>query len=127
MEKRISLFSILKQENRLDTIFVYPAIQTEVDPYEKNRENTYMNPIPIKALIRQISQEALRWKYYGQVPSKSIEIIAELKYETLFKTASKIKYDEDYYKCMKDDSQNFMITKRHDYIIVILGLKNDSD
>lgn len=125
MEKRVSLFEILKEEGKLETLLIYAAKEGISDPYEKNTTKTYMNPLPIKALIRQVSQEALRWKYYGQIPTKSIEVIAELKYETLFRTADKIKYGNDYYKTMKDDSQNFMITKRTDYIIVIIGLKND--
>jgi len=125
MNKRINLFGILKNENKLSTLLVYSATQIQLDPYEKNTEKNFMNPLPIKALVRQISQESLRWKYYSMIPSKSIEVIAELKYETLFKTADKIKYNEEYYKCWKDDSQNFMITKRNDYILVILGIKND--
>jgi len=125
MNKRINLFGILKNENKLSTLLVYSAQEVTLDPYERNTEKKFNNPLPIKALVRQISQESLRWKYYGMIPSKSIEVIAELKYETLFKTADKIKYNEEYYKCWKDDSQNFMITKRNDYILVILGIKND--
>jgi hypothetical protein len=83
------------------------------------------NPLPIKGLIRQISFEALKWKYTGLLPSKSIEVIAEKKYLTLFKTADKIKCGDNYYKVWKDDSKNFMIMERNDYVVVIMGLKNE--
>ena len=125
MEKRIDLFNLLRNEGQLSTLHVYQAREVVDDPYEKTKTNTYMNPLPIKGLVRQVSWESLRWKYPGLIPSKSIEVIAEKKYKTLFTTADKIKYDDNYYKCWKDDSQNFMIMERTDYIVVILGLKND--
>ena len=118
-------FKNLRNEGKLKTLYAYASTETIVDPYEKNRESLFQNPLPIKALIRQISFEALKWKYLGLIPSKSIEVIAEKKYKTLFTTADKIKYGDDYYKCWKDDSKNFMIIERSDYIVVILGLKNE--
>jgi hypothetical protein len=125
MENRINIFNLFKNEGKLSTLYVYQSREVENDPYEHTKTLTYMNPLPIKGLIRQISWESLRWKYTGLLPSKSIEVIAEKKYETLFQTADKIKYGDDFYSCWKDDSKNFMILKRPDYIICILGLKNE--
>lgn len=124
-EKRIDLFNLFKNEGKLETLYVYAAKEIQNDPYEKNKSLTYLNPLPIKGLIRQVSWESLKWKYPGLLPSGSIEVIAEKKYETLFQTADKIKYKDNLYKCWKDDSQNFMIMKRPDYVVVILGLKNE--
>lgn len=123
MEKRIDVFNLLKGEGKLETLHVYAAKETQVDPYEKNRDKIYLNPLPIKALIRQVSFEALHWKYYGQIPIGSIECIAEKKYLTLFRTADKIKYKDDYFKCYKDDAQGFAILERSDYVVVILAKK----
>jgi hypothetical protein len=124
-EKRIDLFNLFKNEGKLETLHVYAAKETQLDPYEKNKEKTFLNPLPIKGLIRQVSFEALHWKYYGQIPVGSIEVIAEKKYKTLFQTADKITYGDNEYKCWKDDSQNFAIIERPDYVVVVLGLKND--
>jgi len=125
MEKRIDIFNLLKNEGKLSTLQVYQAREVINDPYEKTKTNIMMNPLPIKGLVRQVSWEALKWKYPGLIPSKSIEVIAEKKYKTLFTTADKIKYGDDYYSTLKADSQNFMIMERSDYIVAILGLKND--
>jgi hypothetical protein len=122
-EKRIDLFNLFKNEGRLSTLYVYPSVRTQEDPYEKITIKTYLNPLPIKALIRQVSFEALHWKYFGQIPVGSIEIIAEKKYLTLFRTSDKIKYGEDYFKCYKDDAQGFAILERPDYVVVILVKK----
>jgi hypothetical protein len=69
--------------------------------------------------------ESLHWKYYGLLPVGSIEVIAEKKYLTHFRTAGKIKYGDNFYKTWKDDSKGFAILERSDYVVVVLGLKND--
>ena len=122
-EKRIDIFNVFKNEGKLETLQVYAAKETQVDPYEKNRDKTFLNPLPIKGLVRQVSYEALHWKYYGQIPVGSIEVIAEKKYLTLFRTADKIKYKDDYFKTWKDDAKGFAILERSDYVIIILAKK----
>jgi len=124
-EKRIDLFNLLKNEGKLETILVYSAQEVILDPYERNSEKKFNNPLPIKGLIRQVSFEALHWKYYGEIPVGSIEVIAEKKYLTLFRTADKIKYKNDYFKTWKEDSKGFAILERSDYVVVVLELKNE--
>ena len=125
MDKRIDLFNLFKNEGKLSILHVYQAREVVNDPYEKTKSLTFMNPLPIKGLVRQVSAEALHWKYWGLLPQGSIEVIAEKKYLTLFRTADRIKYNDNYYKCWKDDSQNFAIIERPDYVVVVLGLKNE--
>jgi len=122
-EKRVNIFNLLRNEGKLVTLHVYSAREAVLDPYEKNRESIYNNPLPIKALVRQVSFEALHWKYFGQIPVGSIEVIAEKKYLTLFRTANKIKYGDNYYSTWKNDSHGFAILERPDYVIVVLAKK----
>lgn len=122
-DKRIDIFKILKNEGKLETLYVYQSKETVDDPYEKTTTKTYYNPLSIKCSIRQVSFEALHWKYYGEIPVGSIECIIEKKYKTLLQTADKIKYKDDYFKCWKDDSKGFAIIERQDYMIVILAKK----
>jgi hypothetical protein len=124
-EKRVDIFDLLKQEGKLETIFAYPAITTLIDPYEKNESKNFLAPFPVKALVRQVSPESVYWKYYGQIPLKSIEVIVEKKDVSLIKSAEKIKYNDEYYKVMKDDSKGFTILERPDYAVIILRSKND--
>jgi len=123
-DKRINIFQILKQEGKLEKVLIYPAVETVVDPYEKNTTNTMLNPISIDALVRQISTEALAWKYYGLIPTESKEICCEKKWKDTIKLASKIKIGNDYYKCYHDDQKGFGIIERQDYLVVILERKN---
>jgi len=124
-EKRVDIFNLLRQEGKLDTIFAYSATTTVIDPYEKNVSKSYLSPFPIKALIRQVSAESVYWKYYGQISLKSIEVIVEKKDVSLIKLADKIKYNEEYYKVMKDDAKGFAILERSDYAVIILRSLND--
>lgn len=123
-DKRINIFGLLKNENKLTKVLVYPGVETVVDPYEKNREISFLNAVPIDALVQQISFEALRYKFFGQIPQDSIQILCELKHENLLKLADKIKVNNNYYGVYKDSSKSFMILRRTDYIVVILERKN---
>jgi len=123
MENRVDIFNLFKNEGKLETLYVYQAKETIDDPFEHTKTLTYYNPLPIKGLIRQVSFEALHWKYYGQIPVGSIEVIAEKKYLTHFRTADKIKYGDEYFKCFKDDAKGFAILERPDYVVVILSKK----
>jgi len=124
MDKRIDLFNYFRNEGLLKNIAVYAAKETILDPYEKNESKVYSNPLTIKALVRQVSYESLHWKYYGQLPVGSIELITEKKNKTLLRTAEKIIYDGVEFKCWKDEAKGFAILEREDYIIVVLAKKD---
>jgi len=122
-DRRIDIFSILKNEGKLTKVLVYSAKDTIVDPYEKNTDKTFLNPMPIDALVRDITPESLVWKYFGQIPMGSKEIICEKRHIDTLKTADKIKIGTDYYSVRKDDSKGWKIQTRQDYIIVVAELK----
>jgi hypothetical protein len=124
-EKRIDLFNLFKNEGKLETLYVYAAKETQEDPYEKNKSSTYLNPLPIKGLVQQIGFSSLHYKYWGQIPIGSIQVIIEKKNKTLMLTAEKIKYNDNYFKVYKDADNNFQYIERFDYCVFVLGLKND--
>jgi len=122
-DKRIDLFGLLKNEGKLTKVLVYSAKDTIDDPYEKTTTKTFLNPIAIDALVRDITPESLVWKYFGQIPMGSKEIICEKRHIDTLKTADKIKIGTDYYNVRKDDSKGWKIQTRQDYIIVVAELK----
>jgi len=124
-ERRIDIFNLLKNEGQLVTLHVYAAKETQDDPYEKTRTQTFLNPLPIKGLIQQIGFSSLHYKYWGEIPIGSIQVIIEKKNKTLMFTAEKIKYNEQTYKVYKDADNNFQYIERPDYCVFILGLKNE--
>lgn len=124
-EKRVDPFDILKQEGQLETLYVYSGKETETDPTEHTKTITLNNPIAIQGLIQQIGFSSLHYKYWGEIPVGSIQIIVEKKNKTLMLTAKKIKYNEKYFAVYKDADKNFQYIERPDYCVFILGLKNE--
>jgi len=122
-DNRVNLFGLLKNEGKLSKVLVYSAKDTVDDPYEKTTTKTFLNPIAIDALVRDITPESLVWKYFGQIPMGSKEIICEKRHIDTLKTADKIKIGTDYYSVRKDDSKGWKIQTRQDYIIVVAELK----
>jgi hypothetical protein len=125
MDNRVDVIKALTDDGKMSTILVYPATEVVNDPYEKTKTESFLNPLPIKAYVTELSFSSLKWKYTGQVPAGSVQILCYNKYETLLKTAFKIKIGDNFYKCIKDDAKNFLILRRDDHLVVILGLKND--
>jgi hypothetical protein len=125
MDKRIDILKILEDEGKMTKISLYPAREVINDPFEKTKTKVFLNPLTIKAYVTEISFSSLRWKYTGQIPSGSVQILCDIKHEGILKVADKIKIGDNYYKCWKDDSKNFMILKRADHLVVILGKSND--
>jgi len=123
MEKRIDVFEILRNEGKLSKLEVYQSQEVLNDPYEKDYTKTNINPITIKALIINISFSALKWKFYGQLPTGSVQVIFEKKYTDMVRDADTIKYDSNTYGCWKDDAKKFAILERDDYTIAILERK----
>lgn len=79
------------------TIRIYLGTETEVDPYEKNVETTMLNPLPIKAIVTDLTASQSQWKMVGIVADKAKEIIINKRYESLLLKSQKIQVDNDYY------------------------------
>jgi len=123
MEKRVDIFKILEGEGKLTKVYVYPSIERETDPYEHTKESSYLNYTTIKGLVREISPESLHWKYFGQIPMKSKELICQKKWKNTLMLADKIKIADDYYKTYKQE-KSFAIIEKTEYLIVVLEYQN---
>lgn len=119
-----NIFNIFKYEELLKTVWVYPTISNVDDPYEKTSKDVYLNPVPVKAIVHQLGMGALKWKYWGNLPTGSIQVITKKNYYNLFLNAGKIVYNNEEYYVYKDDSRRFSIVKKEDYILIILEKKN---
>lgn len=123
-ETRFDIFQIFKNEGQLKKISCYPSYKILDDPYEKTKTETFLNPIPIKGIVTPVSAEALRWKYFGQIPVGSVKIIVEKKYESIIRNSGKIKIDNNNYKVYFTDEQGFALNVYNDYLVVICQIIN---
>lgn len=78
-------------------IKIYLATETVNDPYEKDVTETFLNPLPIKAIITDLTTTKAQYAMAGIITDKAKEIIIEKKYESLLLKSRKIEVDNDYY------------------------------
>jgi len=126
MEAMNEIFNQLRQQGLLETLLCYPANSTFADPYEKNKTNVYMPPLPVEGIVHSIGFSGLKWKYYAQLPTGSIQLIVEPKYKEIILSAKKIEYKNNYYTVYRDGT-NFQYIERRHYIVFILGRKQSND
>jgi len=79
------------------TIKIFCGVSQEIDPYEKNVETIMLNPLPIKAIVTDLTPTQMRWKSAGIVEEGGKEIIIEKKYENLLKQSQKVEINGSYY------------------------------
>lgn len=121
---KIDIFQIFQNWGELFTMKVYQATETQVDPFEKNTEKTFLNPIPIKCLIRDYSFGALQWKLEGLHEVGAKEVLCETRYKTLLEKCHKITIDDNEYGVYQDgNSKRFQIIERKDYLVILLDRK----
>ena len=121
--QKIDIFEIFKNEGLLEKIEVYPGKLTPATNYDSASETMY-NPITIKGLVSTISFSSLRWKYYGNLPMGSKQVIVEKRHKSLLMNAFKIKIGDNYYSCYRDSQKGFAIKETSQYVVAVLEWKN---
>ena len=106
---------------RGETILVYPGIERESDDMEKKKFVKLLNPIPIKALIKDFNPTALVWNAIGLSNIGAKEITIEKKYKDLMKVARKITIRDENYCVFKEGSgSKHQIWQMDDFVKVIV-------
>ena len=104
--KNINEFQNLFKESDFNRkVFLYFATKSmdgSYDDYEQNYTYTNLNPLCIKALVRDVSPASLTWKKYGTSKSGAVQIYTLSKYQTWFEKANKIEIDGDSFTVYKD-------------------------
>lgn len=86
---------IFKEQGKC--IKIYLAKETQVDPYEKNTELTYLAPITVRAIVTDYTFAQAQWKMPGIEADKSKEIIVEKTKRSLLEASQKIMIDGEFY------------------------------
>lgn len=106
---------LLKNKEHSTKIYLYFATKTagdDFDPYEKNYIFSNLNPLVVKAYVRELTSEAAFYKQYGLHQSGAKEIICEGRWRTAFENANKIEIDSIEYQTFKGGNNKTTITKR---------------
>ena len=109
------------------TIRIYLANTTITDPFKKTKSVTYLNPLPIKAIVTDLGFSQIQWKMPGIVTDKAKEIIIESKREDLLKQSYKIQIDDEYYYGWKIHGRLQYRKEGTDYIKCYVYIKKESE
>lgn len=103
-------------------IRVYLATETVVDPFEKNTELVHLNPLPIKALVTDLTASQAQWKMIGIIADKAKEIIIEKKYRSLIEKSAIIEVEGELYNGWKVNHK-LQIRQEGDYLRCYIYIK----
>jgi len=104
------------------TIRIYLGREVETDPYEHTTEVTMLNPLPIKAIVTDLTASSAQWKMVGIIVDKAKEIIIEKKYRSLIEKSYKIEVDGDLFQGWKMNGR-MQIREEGDYCRIYIYIK----
>jgi len=111
---------LFKEESQ--KIKIYMTTEVETDPYEHTVEHTNLNPLPIRALIADLTPSQLNWKMPGIATESAKELIIEKKYRSLLEKSYWIEIDGDKYEGWKINGRMQMKQIGKDYLRVYVYL-----
>lgn len=105
-------------------IRIYLGKETIQDPYEKNVSVTMQNPIPIKAIVTDLTSAKAQWAMPGIITDKAKEIIIRKKDRPMLEMSQKIQVvgDTDYYEGWKTNGK-MQIREEGNYCRVYIYIK----
>ena len=104
------------------TIKIYLATETVVDPYEKNTSLSELNSIPIKAIVTDLISSQSQWKMPGIVTEKAKALIINKRHKSLIEKSQKIEIDGEYFEGWKVNGR-MQIRDDGDYVRVYIYIK----
>ena len=112
-----------------EKLLVYLATETVVDPYKKNKTLSYLNSLPIKAIVADLSAGRIEYKMNGILTSKAKQIIVEKKHRPLLEMSYKFKVlgETDYYQGYKINGKMQILELDKNYIRLYIYIKQLSD
>ena len=84
-------------ENHSKCIKIYLATETETDPYEHTKELSFLNPVPIKGIVQDLTFAQSQWKMPGITTDKAKEIVVKKIHRSLLEMSYKIEIEGEIY------------------------------
>jgi len=109
-------------------IKIYVGVEEIQDPYEKNIKETLLTPIPIKAIVTELSPAKAQWVMIGITSEKTKQIICKKIHRPLIEQSRKItvKGDSSEYYGYKVNGRLSITEEGGDYIRCYIYVKKES-
>ena len=129
MKKISEIRDLLKDSEFTTKVRIYFSTKSagdDYDTYENNYTFSNLNPLTIKAYVREVSPEALVYKQYGLAQTGAVELVCEDRWKNAFENANKIEIDDIEYQVFREGTgQRTLISKRPNKLLrVVLSKKN---
>jgi len=110
-------------------LLVYLATETILDPDEKNVSLSYLNPLPINAIVADLSAGRIAYKMPGILTEKAKIAICSKKHRKLIEMSYKLKVlgETDYYEGYKINGKLQIFELDKNYIRLYIFIKQLSD
>jgi hypothetical protein len=79
-------------------IRIYVGKEESQDPYEQNTIVKNTNPIPVRAIIEDLTAAQAQWKMPGIKVSKVKDVTVDYRYKSLIENSSKIEFEGELYE-----------------------------
>ena len=110
-------------------LLVYIATEVVNDPIEKTTTKTFLNSLPIDAVVADLSSARAVYKMNGKLVDKAKEIIVERKHRPLLELSYKFKVqgESDLYQGWKVNKKMQIFELDRDFIRLYIYIKQISD
>jgi len=113
-------------EENAKKIRVYVAVETVLDPFEKNTSEANLTPYVIKAMITDLISSQVAYKMPGIITEKAKELMIEKKHKTLIESCNMIQISgENYYGWRDNSGKNLQLREECEYIRLYVYKRND--
>jgi len=102
------------------------AVETEIDPFEKNVETVNLSSIPLMAIVNEISPAKAQWTMPGIITEKIKQVILRKIHRPLIERSQKItvKGDNSEYYGYRINGK-LSIVEEQDYIRIYIYVKKE--
>lgn len=113
------LFSEISQ-----TVLVFIGKEIKDDPEEESKTTTTFNPVPIQAIVTDLTSEQMKWKGFGIETGAGKELLMESKHKTLIQQSQKIVIDNIEYLGWRDNFGQTQIRTDGNYLRIYIYRKS---
>jgi len=109
-------------------IRIYTGVESINDPYEKDINTIELPPIPIKAIVTDLTSTKAQYAMLGITVDRAKEIIIEKKNRPILEMSRKIQIlgDNDYYEGWKQNSK-MQIREEGDYCRCYIYIRKSNE
>lgn len=112
------LDELIKEEGQW--IKIYLGKEVIDDPEEQNVNVTLFNPVPVKALVTDLTSAQMKWKIYGIETEQGKELVIKNKYRTLIEQSQKIEIKGVDYIGWRDNFGQMQIREEGNYLRIYI-------